>query len=98
MAVGPMPHKLIRIKAGLDHTSLVNQGGPGMPKRPSMSLIRPYSGCRIHAQTMEAATAGTMEGRKNVARKNEMPRILELSRTASRREMTNPSGTAKTQK
>ena len=62
IVVGPIPQRLIRIKAGFDQTSLLNQGGPGMPTRARRSLISPYSGCKIQAQTTDAATTGTIEG------------------------------------
>src|SRR6185503_8683748 len=76
IVVGPIPQRLIKIKAGFDQTSLLNHGGPGMPTRASRSLINPYSGCKIQAQTTDAATTGTIEGRKKVARKKDCPGVL----------------------
>ena len=51
-----MPHRLIKIKAGMAHFVLANHGGPLIPTQDSMWLISPMLGLKSHSHMMAIAT------------------------------------------
>ena len=84
----PMPFQISTSATEYSARSgLPSQSGWGSPRAPRAVLIRPVDGCMRVAKVIPTATVLTSTGKKMMPRISVLSRILEVSSTASGREM-----------
>ena len=82
----------IRIREGLAKSGLDRKGIVGRPIPWSVELMAPYWTLSKKRHTIAVTMAGTMDGKKKIARKTDRPAIRVFSRLATRKEEITPSG------